>query len=97
MTVHEKSATTGADAPWQFSKWTRKSRPGGMLLALATVSRSAWSKSFALPLAPGGKPGTPFTGEQTPAGFRQLLSRDGIRPIYEPAYVPADRAEWPSC
>lgn len=26
-------------------------------------------------LAPGGKPGTPFTGEQTPAGFAALQRR----------------------
>lgn len=33
-------------------------------------------------------------GEQTPPGFRQLLGRDGIRPIYEPVHVEADDVDW---
>ena len=33
-------------------------------------------------------------GEPTPAGFRQLLRRDAIPPIYEPAYVPAGDVRW---
>ncbi len=34
-------------------------------------------------------------GEQLPAGFRQLLPRDAIRPIYDPAFVAAEEAGWP--
>ncbi len=34
-------------------------------------------------------------GEETPRGFRQLLARDRIAPIYDPTFVPASAAEWP--
>lgn len=33
-------------------------------------------------------------GEPLPAGFRQLLPRDAIAPIYAPRYVPASEAGW---
>jgi len=33
-------------------------------------------------------------GEPLPDGFRQLIRRDGIAPIYEPAYVAAADAIW---
>lgn len=34
-------------------------------------------------------------GEQTPKGFRQLLARDRIAPIYDPTFVSAQATEWP--
>ena len=34
-------------------------------------------------------------GEPTPRGYRQLLARDRIAPIYDPTFVPASRSEWP--
>ena len=33
-------------------------------------------------------------GEPTPAGFRQLLSRDAILPIYSPTFVPSNETDW---
>jgi hypothetical protein len=33
-------------------------------------------------------------GEELPQGWRQLLPRDGIRPIYDPRFVAADEAGW---
>ncbi len=36
-----------------------------------------------------------LAGEPLPDGFRQLLPRDGIRPVYEPRFVSADQAAWP--
>ena len=33
-------------------------------------------------------------GEQLPDGFRQLLGRDAILPIYDPEFVPADDSGW---
>jgi len=36
-----------------------------------------------------------FAGETTPPGFRQLLNRDDIFPIYDPTFVPADGVDWP--
>lgn len=34
-------------------------------------------------------------GEELPDGFRQLLPRDGIRPIYEPQFTSAEGVDWP--
>lgn len=33
-------------------------------------------------------------GESTPDGFRQLLRRDDIRPIYQPTFVSGDEIDW---
>jgi hypothetical protein len=33
-------------------------------------------------------------GETLPTGFRDLLPRDAIRPIYDPQFVPAAEAGW---
>jgi hypothetical protein len=33
-------------------------------------------------------------GERLPEGFRQLLPRDGIQPIYDPQFVGADGVDW---
>lgn len=33
-------------------------------------------------------------GEVLPDGFRQLLPRDGIEPIYDPAFTAAAGADW---
>lgn len=35
-------------------------------------------------------------GEPLPAGFRQLLPRDAIKPVYDPTFVPAAQAGWPA-
>ncbi len=34
------------------------------------------------------------SGDQMPRGFRQLLSRDAIRPIYDPQFVTAEATPW---
>ena len=36
-----------------------------------------------------------LAGESLPADFRQILPRDAIRPIYDPAFAPADEVGWP--
>jgi hypothetical protein len=33
-------------------------------------------------------------GEPVPSGFRQLLARDRIEPIYHPVHVGADQIDW---
>lgn len=33
-------------------------------------------------------------GEELPSGYRQLLPRDAIRPVYQPVFVPASQAGW---
>ena len=34
-------------------------------------------------------------GETLPRGFRQLLRRDAILPVYDPTFVAADQSPWP--
>ena len=34
------------------------------------------------------------SGDPIPRGFRQLLARDAIRPIYEPEFVTAEATPW---
>ena len=34
-------------------------------------------------------------GEALPRGYRQVIDRDDIRPIYDPTYVAAADANWP--
>ena len=68
-------------------------------LALLTF----WAFSPRTPTA-GAEPGVrvgstsaynPVTaGERLPDGFRQLLPRDGIQPIYDPEFVSASQVDW---
>lgn len=37
-----------------------------------------------------------LAGEQLPDGFRQILPRDGILPVYEPSFVAGNTIEWPT-
>jgi len=34
-------------------------------------------------------------GEELPTGYRQLLHRDDIAPVYEPLFTSPDRVHWP--
>jgi hypothetical protein len=34
-------------------------------------------------------------GETLPPGFRPVLARDGIRPVYRPSFVGPDEVDWP--
>jgi len=55
---------------------------------------------------PDGWPGAPKdfpddlfdpieAGVEPPAGFRQVLGRDWINPVYDPRFVAADQVGWP--
>jgi len=35
-----------------------------------------------------------LAGERLPSGFRQLLPRDAIAPVYDPTFVPAGAVTW---
>lgn len=35
-----------------------------------------------------------LAGEPLPDGFRQVLPRDAIAPVYDPIFVPADESGW---
>ena len=43
---------------------------------------------------PGGIYDPVRAGEPTPAGFRQLLPRDAIHPVYNPTFRSAESTEW---
>jgi len=36
-----------------------------------------------------------WEGEQLPAGYRPVIARDGIRPVYRPLFVRAEDSAWP--
>ena len=46
-------------------------------------------------VAPGDAYNPVAAGESLPDGFRQLLPRDAIRPIYDPQFVSANEIGWP--
>ena len=76
------------------------------LLALALVAASAFwvTKTPPDPSQIGAGPAElpdgiydPVrAGEQTPAGFWQLLPRDAILPVYSPTFRSAESTEWPA-
>jgi hypothetical protein len=35
------------------------------------------------------------SGEETPSGYRQLLRRDSILPVYDPQFTTSDQVDWP--
>jgi hypothetical protein len=55
------------------------------------------SQDVLFPMGPSGDIYDPVrAGEQTPAGFRQLLPRDAILPVYNPTFRSAESTEWPA-
>lgn len=45
---------------------------------------------------PAGVYNPVLAGEPLPDGFRQLLPRDAIMPIYDPTFLPARQVTWPA-
>ncbi len=75
----------------------------GLLVVLAVASIWAFTEDttpFATTEGVRVDPGDAYNpvtaGEPLPDGFRQLLPRDAIRPVYEPRFVEGRRAGWPS-
>jgi hypothetical protein len=72
----------------------------GLLLLLVTLWAFGPTTGFD-PVAAGVRVGprdvyNPVTaGEPLPDGFRQLLPRDGIQPIYDPRFTLASGVDWP--
>ncbi len=71
--------------------------------ALILVALSAWAFSEntdAVRTAAGIRVGPDdaynpvAAGESLPDGFRQLLPRDAIRPVYDPTFVTAEATPW---
>lgn len=76
---------------------------GALFVALLAVTGWAFFPSApqdALPSGVRAEPGDVYdpvaAGESLPDGFRQLLPRDGIQPIYEPTFVEANQSPWPA-
>jgi len=46
------------------------------------------------PVMPGDVPDPFRRGETPPSGYRQLLGRDDIRPVYDPGFVAAGEIDW---
>ncbi len=74
---------------------------GAVVLALATIY--AFTGSSPEPLAgptgvrvdPAGVYNPVLAGESLPDGFRQVLPRDAIAPVYDPTFVAGREAGWP--
>ena len=74
----------------------------GLVVAAAIVFvLGPWAGSPRVAEPPGAETPSPegvydpvAAGEQTPPGFRQLLGRDRIAPIYHPVHVAADDVDW---
>jgi hypothetical protein len=47
-------------------------------------------------VSPGDAYNPVAAGERLPDGFRQLLPRDAIRPVYDPEFLPASSITWPA-
>lgn len=76
-------------------------------IAFCVLAAACGSPAAAPPVAgshPDGWPGITTidrevydpvkSGEELPDGFRQLLGRDHITPVYTPAFVAADEVDW---
>jgi hypothetical protein len=70
------------------------------LVAAVGISGASWLLRFGSEqqAIEGRKAGSLYNpvhaGEELPRGFRQLLARDAIRPIYEPEFVSASESGW---
>lgn len=72
------------------------------LLALAALSIWAFTEDTArrqteagIRVGPRSAYNPVAAGEKLPDGFRQLLPRDAIRPVYNPVFVAAGSIPWP--
>jgi hypothetical protein len=74
-------------------------------LVVLLVAASAWAFTedtapFTNPPAVRVSPGDAYNpvaaGEALPDGFRQLLPRDAILPVYNPTFVPGNQIGWPA-
>ncbi len=60
-----------------------------------TGSESTVAAVPGVQVSPDGVYNPVTAGEQLPEGFRQLLPRDAILPVYEPEFVGAEDVFWP--
>ena len=80
---------------------------GLVVVILASIALLIWFLSNQTPPRPEAvaglgalsDPGETYdpvrAGEELPRGFRQLLGRDRIAPIYDPVFLAATASDWP--
>ncbi|GMQ84859.1 MAG: hypothetical protein BMS9Abin07_0424 [Acidimicrobiia bacterium] len=93
MNPHDRMATTGLGiVVFVFVAL-------GLFFGLSTIRDSPVRPNSVDGLGALADPGATYdpvrAGEPTPKGFRQLLARDRIAPIYDPTFVPASASGWP--
>lgn len=59
-----------------------------------TEDTSPFTNEAGVRVDPGDAYNPVAAGERLPDGFRQLLPRDAIRPVYDPVFVPASAIGW---
>jgi|GEM_PF-1154427 len=75
---------------------------GAVLLLVATVwaftgpTTTTGQTVAGVRVGPGDAYNPVLAGEALPDGFRQLLPRDAILPIYDPEFAPAGQVNWPA-
>jgi hypothetical protein len=72
----------------------------GLTLAVAITGFLIYAISSSDPPSPGeANPANVYdpvaAGETLPLGFRSLLDRDQIEPVYHPEFTSADGVDWP--
>jgi hypothetical protein len=71
--------------------------PGADLAAVSTTVAVVAAEPQAGPVVDVEAVYNPFkAGDPMPEGFRQLLARDQIEPVYNPVFTTADQVDWPS-
>lgn len=65
------------------------------VVVLLVVSVWAFTGQRQDPVEAGGSYNPVLAGERLPDGFRQLLPRDAITPVYEPTFVAGVDIGWP--
>ena len=85
--------------PRSGSSWGR----GVLVAGLGLVALTVWAFSedttpefndAGVRVDPGDVYNPVVAGEPLPPGFRQLLPRDAIRPVYDPQFLEADAIGW---
>ena len=66
----------------------------GASFVLSTPDRPTATPSLGSLASPSETFDPVFAGEPLPTGFRQLLPRDAILPVYDPEFVSADEIGW---
>ena len=72
----------------------------GVIAASLSIAAAACSQAIVEPVSVLRlDPDTVYdpirAGEEPPQGYRQLLARDQIAPIYEPTFIDPDQVDWP--